>query len=227
VASFVFGVPSPEVMKALRDRSILTMGAATTVDEARQLDAAGLDLILASGSDAGGHRPSFLRRAEDSLVGTFSLVPQVVDAVKAPVIAAGGVSDARGVVAALALGASAAQLGTAFLACHESAASEAHKRALVTRDAERTTLTRAFSGRPARGVVNAFLEEAEASGAIAPFPAQNALTRPMRTAAAKAGDTGRLSLWAGQGVRLARRMKAAELVRALLSEVEDARRALQ
>lgn len=223
VASFVFGIPSPEVMEAMRQRSIVTMGAATTVEEARRLDAAGFDLVLASGSDAGGHRPTFLRRAEDSLVGTFSLVPQVVDAVRAPVVAAGGVSDARGVVAALALGASAAQLGTAFLACDESAASEAHKQAVVGPDAERTTLTRAFSGRLARGIANRFTEEMrDAAPSLPAYPLQNWLTRELRRAAAAGGRADLLSLWAGQAAPLARRRPARELMEELVAGVEAA-----
>jgi nitronate monooxygenase len=154
-------------------------------------------------------------------------VPALVDAVpEVPVIASGGIMDGRGIVAAEALGAVAVALGTAFLVCDEAGVPEAYKAAITRAAEDRTALTRAFSGRPARGIVNAFLEEAEASGAIAPFPLQNALTRPMRNAAAKAGDTERLSLWAGQGLRLARRMKAAELVGVLVQEIEESRRAL-
>jgi nitronate monooxygenase len=143
-----------------------------------------------------------------------------------PVIASGGIMDGRGIVAAEALGAVAVALGTAFLVCEEAGVPEAYKAAILRAPEDRTTLTRAFSGRPARGIVNAFMDEAERSGAIAPFPLQNALTRPMRNAAAKAGDIERLSLWAGQGLRLARRTKAAELVRVLVKEIEDTRRAL-
>jgi nitronate monooxygenase len=157
----------------------------------------------------------------------MALVPALADAVDVPVIASGGIMDGRGIVAAESLGAAAVALGTAFLVCEEAGVPEAYKAAILRAREDRTALTRAFSGRPARGLVNAFLGEAEVSGAIAPFPVQNALTRPMRAAAAKAGDIERLSLWAGQGLRLARRMKAGELVRALVKEIAEARRALQ
>jgi nitronate monooxygenase len=224
VVSFVFGAPSPAVMAALRERGIVTIGAATTVDEAVHLEAAGFDAIVASGSDAGGHRPTFLRGVEESLTGTFSLVPQVVDAVRVPVIAAGGVADARGVAAALALGAAAAQLGTAFLTCDESNASEGHKRALVAPDARWTTLTRLFSGRTARGIRNRLVAEMRAHEAdVPPYPLQNWLTGALRAAAGAAGRPELRSLWAGQAAGLARRRGAADLMAALVADVEAQR----
>jgi nitronate monooxygenase len=221
VVSFVFGAPPPAAMAALRERGILTVGAATTVDEAKLLEAAGFDAVVASGSDAGGHRPSFLRPAEESLNGTFSLVPQVADAVRLPVIAAGGVADARGVRAALALGASAAQLGTAFLACDESNASEGHKRALVSPDARWTTLTRLFSGRHARGIRNRLTAELRAhEGDVPAYPLQNWLTQGLRAAAGAAGRPELQSLWSGQAAGLVRRRAAADLVAALVAELD-------
>ncbi|HKG76647.1 MAG TPA: nitronate monooxygenase, partial [Beijerinckiaceae bacterium] len=143
-----------------------------------------------------------------------------------PVIAAGGIMDGRGIVAAEALGAAAVQMGTAFLTSEEAGIPDAYKDFLTRASEDSTKLTRAFSGRPARGVVNAFMRDAEATGAILPYPLQNDLTRPMRLAAAKVGDTERLSLWAGQGVGMARRLPAADLVRRLVAEAESARRAL-
>jgi nitronate monooxygenase len=161
------------------------------------------------------------------MVGAVALIPAMVDALGAlPVIASGGIMDGRGMVAAEALGAVAVAMGTAFLVCAEAGVPEAYKAALLRAPEDCTMLTRAFSGRPARGVVNAFMDQVDRAGAIPPFPVQNALTRPMRNAAAKAGDTERLSLWAGQGLRLARRMTAADLVRMLVREIEETRRAL-
>ena len=226
IFSFTFGIPSPEVLARFKADGTYVMGTATTVEEGRLLAAAGVDAIVAQGAEAGAHRGTFAAPFERAMVGIVALVPALADAVDVPVIASGGIMDGRGIVAAEALGAVAVALGTAFLVCDEAGVPEAYKEAILGAAEHRTTLTRAFSGRPARGIANAFLEEAEASGAIAPFPVQNALTRPMRTAAAKAGDAERLSLWAGQGLRLARRMKAAALVQTLVHEIEETRRAL-
>lgn len=223
VFSFTFGIPSAEVIARFKAAGTYVMGTATTVEEGRRLAAAGVDAIVAQGAEAGAHRGTFASSFERAMVGIVALVPALADAVAVPVIASGGIMDGRGIVAAEALGAVAVALGTAFLVCDEAGVPESYKTAILGAAEHRTTLTRAFSGRPARGIANAFLEEAEASGAIAPFPVQNALTRPMRTAAAKAGDTERLSLWAGQGVRLARRMKAAALVRVLIREIAETR----
>jgi nitronate monooxygenase len=226
VFSFTFGIPAPEILARFKAAGTIVIGTATTVEEGRQLAAAGVDAIHAQGAEAGGHRGTFAAPFERAMVGLMALVPALADAVDVPVIASGGIMDGRGIVAAEALGAAAVALGTAFLVCDEAGVPEGYKAAILRAPEDRTTLTRAFSGRPARGLVNAFLEEAEASGAIAPFPAQNALTRPMRTAAAKAGDTERLSLWAGQGLRLTRRMNAAELMRVLVKEIGESRRAM-
>src|SRR5262249_40198525 len=163
------------------------------------------------------------------MVGTMSLVPQVADAVAVPVVASGGIMDGRGIAAALALGASGVQMGTAFLTCTEAGVPEAYKQAILAAREHETRLTRAFSGRPARGIVNRFMAAVEADGAsdaILPFPLQNALTRPLRTAAARQGRAEYLSLWAGQGLRLARRQSAAELVARLAGELEAAVRRL-
>jgi len=217
VFSFVFGIPSREILGALRQRTITTIGTATTVDEARALEEAGIDLIVASGSDAGGHRPSFLESAERSLTGTFALIPQVADAVRAPIVAAGGIGDGRGIIAAVVLGAEGAQLGTVFLATHESGASEAHKATLVSRSARSTALTRVFTGRMARGILNRFIEEMTAHEAdLPPYPIHNWFTQPIRRAAADAGRADYLSLWAGQAAALSRRQPAADAFAALV-----------
>jgi nitronate monooxygenase len=219
VFSFTFGIPAPELVASLKARGIMLMGTATTVAEARALHAAGIDAIVAQGSEAGAHRGTFLKSSEDSLVGTLALVPQIADATPLPVIASGGIMDGRGIVAAGALGASGVQMGTAFLACPESGAAAVYKAAVIAARDDGTLLTRAFSGRLARGVANGFaLDMKGHAHELLPYPAQNNLTRPMRTAAAKQGDADHLSLWAGQAAALARVMPAAELVKRLVTE---------
>jgi nitronate monooxygenase len=203
VFSFICGVPPREILQECRAKSIVTIGTATTPDEAAALQDAGVNAVVASGFEAGGHRGSFLRSAEDSLTGTFSLVPQIVDEVEVPVIAAGGIGDARGVVAALALGADAVQLGTAFLACEESGASAAHRDALLGKRAGHTALTRGFTGRLARGIYNRLLEELNREGTeILPYPLQRAVVRNLSIAAEAAGLSDLLALWAGQSANL-------------------------
>ncbi len=204
------------------------MGTANTVEEARRIEAAGFEAVVAQGAEAGGHRGTFVGSFERGLVGTMALVPQVVDAVKIPVVAAGGIMDGRGWVAAEALGAAGVQLGTAFLAASECGAIPAYKDAVLAATDDGTAVTRAFSGRPARGLVNRFLSTVEQRPeTILPYPLQNALTRPMRTAAASAGRAELLSLWAGQAAGLARRGPAAEIVRWLVADAERARASLQ
>lgn len=217
VLSVVFGVPSAEIIDAARRRGIRVVGTATTVAEAVALAESGVDAIVATGMEAAGHRVSFLRPAEDSLVGTFALVPQVVDAVDVPVIAAGGIADRRGVAAAFALGASGVQVGTAFLATVESAATDAHRAAIRATAADETVLTRAMSGRLARGARNRAVRAIEASGTIAPFPMQNWLTGRFRAAAGEQGLSEMQSLWMGQAASLVRHDTAAAVFAELLS----------
>jgi nitronate monooxygenase len=227
VFSFTFGLLSDGVVGRLHAREIFVMGTATTVDEALQLEAAGVDAIVVQGSEAGAHRGTFGGPFEAAMIGTMALVPQVVDAVRVPVVASGGIMDGRGIAAALALGASAAQLGTAFLTCPESGIPASHKQAILGGREDATRITRAFSGRPARGLVNPLMDRIDAEpDAIPPFPLQNAVTRPIRTAAAAGDDAAHLSLWAGQGVRMARRLPAADLVAALAEELASASRQL-
>ncbi|MEU2996283.1 DUF561 domain-containing protein [Streptomyces sp. NPDC006995] len=204
VISFVMGIPPQEVMDETRRRGIKVIGTATTVDEAVALERAGVDAVVASGADAGGHRGAFLRPIRESLVGTFSLVPQVADAVSVPVIAAGGIADGRGVAAALALGADAVQIGTAFLATRESGASGAHRRALSSPEARTTVLTRLFTGRTARGIVNRFVRDMTPYEETVPaYPVQSALMRSVRREAGTQGREDLSSLWAGQAAALA------------------------
>jgi nitronate monooxygenase len=215
--SVVFGVPSVEVVEEAHRRGIRVIGTATAVAEAVALEEGGIDVVIASGAEAAGHRVSFLRPAEESLVGTFALVPQVVDAVGIPVVAAGGIADRRGVAAALALGASGVQVGTAFLATRESAANDAHRAAIRSTAAEETVLTRAMSGRLARGARNRAVRAIEASGTIAPFPMQNWLTGKFRAAAGEQNLGELQSLWLGQASSLAMLDTADEVFAELLA----------
>src|SRR5277367_2392969 len=213
VFSFIVGVPPNEILDECRAQGILTIGAATTPDEAIVLEQAGVDVIAASGFEAGGHRGSFLRAAEESLTGTFSLVPQVADAVSVPVVAAGGITDARGIVAAFALGAEGVQIGTAFLPCEESGASVAHREAILSGKARRTGLTRGFTGRLARGIHNQLLEELNRPDVeILPYPLQRALVRNLSIPAEKAAKPELLPLWAGQSANLSRESDAKTLL---------------
>jgi nitronate monooxygenase len=221
VFSFVFGVPSADVLERCRGAGIVTLGAATTADEAKLLADAGVDMIVATGFEAGGHRVSFLREAEDCLTGTLALIPQVVDAVKVPVIAAGGMADGRGIAAALVAGAQAAQIGTAFLACEESNASPLHRARLFSADARRTTLTRAFTGRLARSVHNGFIDAMRGRERIfAPYPVQAWLTAQLKSAALAAGRADVISLWSGQGAPLLKHRRARELFEFLVADTQ-------
>jgi nitronate monooxygenase len=217
VISFVMGVPPRRVVEEARRRGIVTLGTATTVDEAVALESGGVDVVIASGSDAGGHRGAFLRPVTESLVGTFSLIPQVADAVDVPVLAAGGITDRRGVTAALALGADGVQIGTGFLATTESGTSAAHKAALSGPDARVTVLTRIFSGRHARAIVNPLIREMAADEDQVPaYPVQNTLMRPLRAAAAARNDPDYVNLWAGQAAALSRPIPASDYLKSLL-----------
>jgi nitronate monooxygenase len=218
VVSFHFGMPAPEAVAAIRDAGMPLLATATTVAEALQLEQAGVDAVVAQGSEAGGHRGSFLVDGDDGPVGTLALVPQVVDAVSVPVIAAGGIADARQLAAVLALGAGAAQIGTAFLACPESGISDVYREALRTAQAEATTLSRSFSGRPARVLANRVTRELEA---VLPYPAQLSLTMPLR-GILPAGDPGAFQpLFAGQSAALARAAPAGEVARELAGGADE------
>jgi nitronate monooxygenase len=227
IVSFIFGVPSPAILDRCRSLRIRTIGTATTVDEARALDAAGVEAIVATGAEAGGHRPSFLRSAEASLMGTMALVPQVADAVRAPVIAAGGISDGRGVVAALALGAHAVQIGTAFLACDESNAHPAHRAALRNAaHGDGTLLTRGFTGRLGRGLRNTLGDALESpSLARLPYPFQGHLVAALKQAALAQGRVELVPFWGGQSAPLITHTAASALFASLVTSADalDAR----
>lgn len=222
VFSFIYGIPPKEILDEARKQSIVTIGTATTPEEAIALEQAGVDVIVASGFEAGGHRGSFLRSAEDSLTGTISLVPQIVDAVKIPVIAAGGISDARGIAAAFALGAEGVQMGTVFLACEQSGAHLLHRQAILDGNAGHTALTRGFTGRLARGIHNELLEAMNRPNAeTLPYPLQRALMRNLALPAQKAGRAELLALWAGQSASLARCSNLEELLSSLARGIPE------
>ena len=223
VVSFHLGLPAAGVIDRLKEAGIKLLLSATTVAEARAAEAAGADVVVAQGVEAGGHRGCF-DPDDDATIGTMALVPQVVDAVSVPVVAAGGIADGRGLAAAFALGASGAQIGTAFLGCPEAATSRAHRRRLEAAAEAGTRITRLISGRPARAIRNRLLDglRSHEADAVA-YPAQLALTAPLRQRSADQDDDAFASLWAGQAAALARPMPAAALVEAL---VRDARRIL-
>lgn len=221
VVSFHFGLPSKPLLDRVKSWGSKVIASATTVEEAVWLEAHGADAVIAQGVEAGGHRGLFLAQDLATQPGTFALVPQVVDAVKVPVVAAGGIADARGVAAAIALGASAVQVGTAFLLCPEATTSAVHRAALKSEAARRTVLTNVFTGRPARGIVNRVIREL---GPIHPgvpqFPLAAPAIAPLRSAAEARGSGDFSPLWSGENASGCREVPAAELVRALASGLD-------
>ena len=220
VVSFHFGLPAEPLLRRVREAGCLILSSATTVREARWLAERGVDAVIAQGAEAGGHRGLFLTDAAASQVGTIALVPQIADAVNVPVIAAGGISDPRGVAAAFALGASAVQVGTAYLRCPEAGLSAPYRTALSTARDEDTALTNVFTGRPARGLLTRAVRELGPISAVAPaFPGAAVALQPLRTAAEAQGSGDFSPLWSGQAVGLSRERPAAELTRLLAGGV--------
>ena len=216
VVSFHFGLPSPDLLKRVKAAGSIVMSSATTVKEAIWLEESGADVIIAQGAEAGGHRGMFLTENIAEQPGTFALVPQVVDAVKVPVIAAGGIADGRGIAAAFALGASGVQIGTAYLRCPESKVMALARAALAQATDETTVITNVMTGRPARGIANRVMREIGPISPDAPaFPHAATALGPLRAAAEKLGRVDFTNLWAGQAVRMGREMPAAELTRVL------------
>jgi nitronate monooxygenase len=225
VVSFHFGLPEAQAVRRLKDIGCKIISSATTVAEARQLETGGADAVVAQGYEAGGHRGSFTDTPGTGMVGTMALVPQVVDAVRVPVIAAGGIADGRGIAAAFALGAAGVQIGTAFLACPEASVAPHHREALARASDEGTQLTRAFTGRPARALRNRFTTEMEAPGRDAlAFPLQTSLTAPFRTLGSHPSAADFAAMWAGQAAALARAMPAGQLIETLVAEAAAAMR---
>jgi nitronate monooxygenase len=219
VFSFMFGVPSADILEQCRKLGIVTVGAATTVDEAIFLENAGVDMIIASGFEAGGHRPSFLASAESSLTGSFVLLQLIREKVKVPVIAAGGIANGKGVAAALALGASAAQIGTAFLATDESNALPIHKQMLFSEASKYTTLSRAYTGKLGRGLTSRIAKEILGKEtSILPFPLQTTFMSPLRKAALDQEKWDMILFWGGQIAPILKHTKATELMHSLIEE---------
>ena len=219
IVSFHFGLPEQALLDRVHAAGAKVISSATTVDEARFLEDRGCDAIIAQGVEAGGHRGMFLSDDIATQIGTFALVPQVVDAVKVPVIAAGGVTDARGIVAALALGAAAVQIGTAYLLCPEATIAAPHRAALRNAASRETALTNLFTGRPARGFVNRIMREVGPMSSLVPaFPLAGGALAPLRSRSEPQGSEDFMSLWSGQSAALCREMPAAELTRRLGAE---------
>jgi len=219
VFSFMFGIPSADILEQCRRLGIVTVGAATTLDEAIALESAGVDMIIASGFEAGGHRPSFLASAESSITGTFVLLQLIREKVKTPIIAAGGIANGKGVAAALALGADAAQIGTAFLATDESNATAIHRQMLFSDAAKYTTLSRAFTGRLGRGITSRIaMDLIHKEKGFLPFPLQTQFMSHLRKAAIEQEKWDMILFWGGQIAPVLKHTKAGELMKSILEE---------
>jgi nitronate monooxygenase len=222
VVSFHFGLPPPELLAIVRGWAPKILASATTVEEARWLEARGVDVIITQGYEAGGHRGMFLSDDLTTQAGTFALLPQVVNAVRVPVIAAGGIADARAVAAAMALGAAGVQVGTAYLLCPEATTSAVHRAALKSDAAGHTAVTNVFTGRPARGIVNRFIREQGPLSSVAPeFPLATAAVVPLRAAAERRGSGDFSPMWSGQNATGCKEIPAAELTRELAFHVSE------
>ncbi|EKN70056.1 2-nitropropane dioxygenase NPD [Neobacillus bataviensis LMG 21833] len=221
ICSFTFGIPSPQVVTKLKENSIVVIGTATTVEEAILNEKAGMDAVVVQGAEAGGHRGTFYGHEDRGLIGLMSLIPQVFDVLDIPLIAAGGIMDGRGIMAAKCLGAIGVQMGTAFLVCKESGANALHKEAIMEATEDQVVLTRAFSGKMARGLNNGFIEiMSQKEEELPDYPLQNELTKAIRKNAAAKGSTEYMSLWSGQSPRLAKKLTVRQLMNKIILEAE-------
>lgn len=221
ICSFTFGIPSRDVITELKQHNIILVGTATTVSEAVENEKAGMDIVVLQGSEAGGHRGNFMGSYQECLIGLMSLIPQVVDNVRIPVIAAGGIMDGRGLMASICLGAKGVQMGTAFLTCVESGAHNVYKEAVLNAQEDQTVLTRSFSGKWARGIKNKFILEMGKHEAFLPdFPVQNILTQDIRKASAIQGYPDYMSLWSGQSPRLAKNQTVKTLIQNTMADAK-------
>lgn len=219
VCSFTFGLPSAEVISELKQHNIIVIGTATTVAEAIEVEKSGMDMVVVQGCEAGGHRGNFINDVKESQIGLMSLIPQVADRVSIPVIAAGGIMDGRGLRASHCLGAKAVQMGTAFLTCQESGAHKVYKEAILHANEDQTVLTRAFSGKWARGITNTFISEMQKHEAeFAQYPIQNTLTQDIRKASVAQNNKEFMSLWSGQSPRLAKIQSVEDLIKRIVAE---------
>jgi nitronate monooxygenase len=228
IVSFHFGLPDKNLLLHVKSAGAKILSSATSVDEARWLEDQGCDAIIAQGFEAGGHRGMFLTDDVSTQVGTMALVPQVVDAVKVPVVAAGGIADARGILAAFALGAAAVQIGTAYLYCPEAQIGPLYRQSLKKTKDNETAITNVFTGRPARAIVNRLMREVGPMSEVAPeFPLAAAALAPLRAKSEMAGSADFTPLWSGQAVRLSRELPAAELTKQLAAQVSENLKLLQ
>ncbi|WNS78540.1 nitronate monooxygenase [Domibacillus sp. DTU_2020_1001157_1_SI_ALB_TIR_016] len=219
VCSFTFGIPSKEVIAELKQHNIILIGTATTVREAIENEKLGMDMVVVQGSEAGGHRGNFIDEHQESLIGLMSLIPQVVDHVSIPVIAAGGIMDGRGLMASICLGAKGVQMGTAFLTCVESGAHKVHKEAILNAAEDQMTFTRSFSGKWARGIQNKFIADMQEHEMLVPdFPVQNQLTQMIRKTSSAQNNQDFMSLWSGQSPRLAKNQTVGALMKEIIEE---------
>ncbi|MBU7595172.1 NAD(P)H-dependent flavin oxidoreductase [Metabacillus halosaccharovorans] len=222
ICSFTFGIPSKEVIYELKQSKTILMGTATTVEEAVENEKAGIDIVVAQGSEAGGHRGNFINRSQESLIGLISLIPQVVDHVSIPVVAAGGIMDGRGLMASICLGANGVQMGTAFLTCIESGAHHVHKVAILNANEDQTVVTRSFSGKWARGIKNKFILHMQMHERLLPdFPVQNTLTQDIRKISAAQGNQDFMSHWSGQSPRLAKKQTVESLLKNIIKDAKN------
>ncbi len=221
VFSFIFGIPSKEILDEARRLGIKAIGAATTLDEGLALQEAKVDAIVAAGFEAGGHRPSFLKPANESLTGTFALIQQLKAKIKTPVIAAGGIADGKGIAAALMLGADAVQLGTAFMVTDESNATPVHKAKIFSDESKYTVLSKSLTGRMGRMIRNRISENIRYETEVLPFPLQTRLMGPLREAAMAQGKTDMINFWSGQNAVNLKHTKAQDLMQALVSETSE------
>ncbi|WP_281975370.1 NAD(P)H-dependent flavin oxidoreductase [Halobacillus litoralis] len=225
VCSFTFGIPDQDIIKDLKNEGIVLIGTATTVEEAVLNEQSGMDVVVAQGSEAGGHRGTFSGSSSKSMIGTMSLIPQVADQVSIPVVAAGGIMDGRGVRASMVLGAEGAQLGTAFVTCKESGAKQQHKEAILHTKETETVMTTSFSGKPARGIRNHFIEKMEGyEHELLDYPLQNSMTKGIRKEAAIQDRPEFMSLWSGQSPRLSQNKSAAEIIQSIILQMEKINR---
>ncbi|PIC63738.1 nitronate monooxygenase [Sporosarcina sp. P13] len=221
VCSFTFGVPSKEIVQRLKQENIVVIGTATTVKEAIINEEQGMDMVVVQGSEAGGHRGAFASSFTDAMIGTMSLVPQAADHVDIPVIAAGGIMDGRGVLAALTLGAQAVQMGTAFVTTVESGANQQHIDAILTSTEEQTIVTSVFSGKPARGIQNEFIRELQPyEEGLPDYPIMNTLTSGIRKEAAKQNRPEWIHLWSGQSPRMSKKQTVNDLLADIVSQID-------
>src|SRR5699024_3480824 len=219
ICSFTFGLPSKETVQQLKKENIIIIGTATTVNEAIANEENGMDMVVVQGSEAGGHRGTFMGSFEDGMIGTMALVPQAVDYVNIPIIAAGGIMAGRGVLSALILGAQAVQIGTAFVTSPESGAKEQHKEAILNSVEENPVVTSTFSGKPARGIRNDFITKMEKYEEKLPkYPIQNTLTKSIRKEAAKQNRPEWMSLWCGQNLRSSKQQAASEVISEIITQ---------